>query len=99
MKHSIIQSFINSTFNPDHILSSEINISPINKQIDSLNIIFKEYENYDYTPLGKLLSLIDNYTTEQDYGDLTETDIKITTFHEIGDDLHCAIFIKFNIDS
>lgn len=103
MKTEDITRTINSHISQDDILRTEIEIYPENEQIASLKIIFKEYTNYSFTTAGALIDDIETLICQDEYGDLTECSLSMTTIHEEPNDKSYTLYlcwtITFGIDS
>lgn len=95
-----INTIISKHFPKKEIYSTEIIINKYNKQIEKLKIIFANDFFPPHTLIGHIAQDIDNLTTEDEYGDLTEFTFKYSTFEEpIENDLLNSWEFNFNIDS
>jgi hypothetical protein len=82
-------------------ISHKIEMNPINKQIEKIEIIFSD--NFlPFEKLGLFIDEIENLIMEDLYGDLIGLDFKYTNQYEIeGDDdnLYIQFLFTFHIDS
>lgn len=99
MTHNIIEALVLANF--PNVLRHEIVICDINKQLESVNIIFQPDKEANISKLGNFMEALIQYTITDRYGDLTSAKIEFTTFHEEpdSDDMYVALYIKTNIDS
>lgn len=95
-----IVAIVHKHYPAELIMALTIDISPINKQIDGLKIIFMEEINPDWRELGKLIDALETNIIDDEYGDMTEMDFKYSTYEPIPNDgLTCSFTFTFNIDS
>jgi hypothetical protein len=99
MQKQEIENIIYSYYPDNIIYALDINICPINKQIEQIKIIFKSENPPDLNAIGSLINDLDNLTIKDNYGDITEIKLSISRFEEIGDDLTTSFTFDINIDS
>jgi hypothetical protein len=99
MKTNIINFITEGILKNELVNSIESVVNQYNKQVESLIIVFEPGTNPNYSHIVTIIETIENLVNDEGYGDLTETDIKISTYHELEDDLTISWTFQFSIDS
>lgn len=87
-----ITQLIHAHYPKTDITELIIDISPINKQVDEIKILFPDSIDLDLQPIGPILHDLQKLTQQDEYGDITLATVDINLFDNI-------IAFTINIDS